>query len=95
MWTYYKGEWREGDVRILGAASHATWLGSLVFDGARLFEGVTPDLDLHSARVNDSARALGLQPTLTANDIESLAREGLKKFAPGTDVYIRPMYWAE
>ena len=42
MWTYYKGEWREGDVRILGAASHATWLGSLVFDGARLFEGVTP-----------------------------------------------------
>ncbi|MFM2277819.1 MAG: hypothetical protein RLZZ444_50, partial [Pseudomonadota bacterium] len=39
-WTFYKGEWHEGDVRILGAASHATWLGSLVFDGARLFEGV-------------------------------------------------------
>ncbi|WP_041596456.1 branched-chain amino acid aminotransferase [Brucella melitensis] len=82
MWTYYKGEWREGDVRILGAASQATWLGSLVFDGARLFEGVTPDLDRHSARANDSARALGLEPTLSANDIEALAREGLKKFAP-------------
>lgn len=95
MWTYYKGEWREGDVRILGAASQATWLGSLVFDGARLFEGVTPDLDRHSARANDSARALGLEPTLSANDIEALAREGLKKFTPGTDVYIRPMYWAE
>ena len=27
----------------------------LVFDGARAFEGVTPDLDLHCARVNDSA----------------------------------------
>jgi hypothetical protein len=26
-WTYYKGAWHEGDVRILGAASHATWLG--------------------------------------------------------------------
>lgn len=95
MWTYYKGDWHEGDVRILGAASHATWLGSLVFDGARLFEGVTPDLDRHSARANDSARALGLAPTLSGNDIETLAREGLKKFAPGTDVYIRPMYWAE
>jgi branched-chain amino acid aminotransferase len=95
MWTYYKGEWHEGDVRILGAASHATWLGSLVFDGARLFEGVTPDLDRHSARANDSARALGLAPTLSGNDIEALAREGLKKFEPGTDVYIRPMYWAE
>ncbi len=78
MWTYYQGEWREGDVRILGAASQATWLGSLVFDGARLFEGVTPDLDRHSARANDSARALGLEPTLSANDIEALAREGLK-----------------
>lgn len=95
MWTYYKGEWHEGDVRILGAASHATWLGSLVFDGARLFEGVTPDLDRHCARANGSAQALGLIPTLSANDIEALASEGLKKFAPDTDVYIRPMYWAE
>lgn len=94
-WTYHGGRWQEGDVRILGAASHATWLGSLVFDGARLFEGVAPDLDLHAARVNDSARALGLEPTLSAADIEALAREGLKRFAPGTDVYIRPMYWAE
>jgi branched-chain amino acid aminotransferase len=94
-WTYYKGEWREGDVRILGAASHATWLGSLVFDGARLFEGVSPDLDRHCARVNASSEALGLKPTLSGADIETLTREGLKKFAPGTDVYIRPMYWAE
>ncbi|WP_176085638.1 branched-chain amino acid aminotransferase [Martelella sp. HB161492] len=94
-WTYWRGEWRKGDVRILGAASHATWLGSLVFDGARLFNGVTPDLDRHSARINASAEALGLIPTLSASDIEALTREGLKKFAPGTDVYIRPMYWAE
>jgi branched-chain amino acid aminotransferase len=94
-WTYYKGAWHEGDVRILGAASHATWLGSLVFDGARLFEGVSPDLHRHCARVNASATALGLNPTLSGADIETLTREGLKKFAPGTDVYIRPMYWAE
>jgi branched-chain amino acid aminotransferase len=95
MWTYFKGEWHEGDVRILGAASHGTWLGSVVFDGARLFEGVTPDLDRHSARANDSARALGLAPMLSADEIETLALEGLKKFEPGTAVYIRPMYWAE
>lgn len=95
IWTYYRGEWHPGDTRILGAASHATWLGSLVFDGARLFDGVAPDLDRHAARVNDSARALGLEPTLTAAAIEALTREGLQKFAPGTDVYIRPMYWAE
>lgn len=95
MWTFWKGKWHEGDLRILGAASHGTWLGSLVFDGARLFEGVTPDLDRHSARVNASARALLLEPTLTAEAIEHLTRDGLAKFAPGTDAYIRPMYWAE
>jgi branched-chain amino acid aminotransferase len=94
-WTYYDGRWQEGDVRILGAASHATWLGSLVFDGARYFEGVSPDLDLHCARINASARALGLEPTLAADAIEALTRDGLKKFSPDADVYIRPMYWAE
>lgn len=94
-WTFWRGNWHQGDLRILGAASHGTWLGSLVFDGARLFEGVTPDLDLHTARVNASARALLLEPTLTGDAIAELARDGLKKFAPGTDAYIKPMYWAE
>ena len=95
IWTYYKGAWHEGDLRILGASSHATWLGSLVFDGARMFGGVIPDLDRHCARVNASALALGLAPTLAAAQIEALCREGVLKFAPGTDIYIRPMYWAE
>jgi branched-chain amino acid aminotransferase len=95
IWTYYRGAWHPGDVRILGANSHATWLGSLVFDGARAFEGVTPDLDLHAERVNRSARVLGLEPTLTADEIVGLTHEGLGKFGPNPAVYIRPMYWAE
>jgi branched-chain amino acid aminotransferase len=94
-WTYYKGCWHEGDVRILGASSQSTWLGSLVFDGARGFEGVYPDLDRHAARVNDSARTLGLKPTMTGEAIAGLAKDGLKKFAADAAVYIRPMYWAE
>ena len=32
---------------------------------------------------------------MTGEAIEQLTRDGLKKFAPGTDAYIRPMYWAE
>ena len=51
---------------ILGPRSHAMWLGTSVFDGARWFEGVAPDLDLHAARVNASAIALGLKPTMNA-----------------------------
>ena len=80
---------------LLGPRSHAMWLGSSVFDGARWFEGVAPDLDRHSARVNASAIALGLRPTKTVEEIVGLTWEGLKKFDGKTAVYIRPMYWAE
>jgi len=93
--TYLDGEWFEGNRAILGPRSHAFWLGSSVFDGARAFDGVAPDLDLHCARVNRSAKAMWLKPTMTAQAIEGLAREGMKKFAPGSHLYIRPMYWAE
>ena len=42
--TYLDGEWIEGNRPIVGPRTHAFWLGSSVFDGARAFEGVTPDL---------------------------------------------------
>lgn len=94
-WTYIDGDWLEGNVPILGPRSHAIWLGSSVFDGARAFEGVTPDLDRHCARVNASARTMGLEPRVDAETIAGLTRDGLKKFAPDAALYIRPMYWAE
>jgi branched-chain amino acid aminotransferase len=94
-WTYVDGDWYEGNVAIVGPRSHAMWLGTSVFDGARWFEGVAPDLDLHSKRVNASAIALGLRPTMTVDEIVGLTWDGLKRFDGKTAVYIRPMYWAE
>lgn len=94
-WTYVDGDWYEGNVALIGPRSHAMWLGSSVFDGARWFEGVAPDLDRHAQRVNASATALGLKPTMTVEEIVGLTRDGLKKFSGDTAVYIRPMYWAE
>ena len=93
--TFYEGRWIEGNPPILGPRDHAFWLASSVFDGARAFEGVAPDLDRHCARVNHSAKSMWLKPTMTAEAIEQLAWDGIKKFAPGTELYIRPMYWAE
>ena len=46
-WTWLDGEWIEGNRPIMGPRTHAFWLGSSVFDGARYFEGRAPDLDLH------------------------------------------------
>jgi branched-chain amino acid aminotransferase len=79
----------------MGPRTHAAWLCSIVFDGARAFEGVTPDLDLHCARVNESAKKLFLKPTVAAEKWIELAREGIKRFEKDAALYIRPMYWAE
>lgn len=93
--TFLDGQWVEGNPQIAGPRSHAMWLGSTVFDGARWFEGLAPDLHRHAARVNASARALGLEATVSAQEIVRLTHEGLQRFDGETAVYIRPMYWAE
>ena len=94
-WTFFEGAWHEGNVAIMGPRTQATWLASVVFDGARAFEGVAPDLDLHCKRVNQSARAFKLQPVISDQDWLSLALEGVRKFDGKTALYIRPMYWAD
>jgi branched-chain amino acid aminotransferase len=94
-WTFFEGTWQEGNIGIMGPRTHAAWLCSVVFDGARAFEGVTPDLDLHCARVNDSAKKLYLKPTVSTEEWVRLAREGIQRFDKDAALYIRPMYWAE
>jgi branched-chain amino acid aminotransferase len=94
-WTWFDGRWLEGNPPLIGPRSHAFWLGSSVFDGARAFEGVTPDLDRHCERLNRSALAMGLKPTKRAEEIVELVRDGLGRFEPKAELYIRPMYWPE
>lgn len=91
--TYAEGVWHDGDVPVMRAADHGAWLGSTVFDGARFFDGVCPDLVAHCERVNRSAEALMLTPTVSTGDMVEIVREGLASFGPGSAVYIRPMYW--
>ena len=92
--TFWEGRWHEGDLAVMKAADHGMWQGSSVFDGARYFDGMCPDLALHCARVNRSAEALMITPTVEAADMVAIIREGLQGFGPGQAVYIRPMYWA-
>ena len=94
-WSYVDGEWLNGNPPLVGPRSHALWLGSCVFDGARAFEGVTPDLDRHCQRVNASAEVLGLKPLHRWEEIVEIARDGLVRFEKEAALYIRPMYWAE
>lgn len=94
-WTWVDGEWHEGNPPLIGPRTHAMWLGSTVFDGARWFDGVAPDLDLHCQRVNRSAEALLMRPTMSAEEIEALTWEGIRRFDGKTAIYVKPMYWAE
>jgi branched-chain amino acid aminotransferase len=92
--TYFQGTWHDGDVPIMRAADHGSWLGTTVFDGARYVQGVAPDLHAHCDRVNRSARALMITPTVSTEDMVALVWEGLAAYPGDTAVYIRPMYWA-
>ncbi|MEM1401330.1 MAG: branched-chain amino acid aminotransferase [Pseudomonadota bacterium] len=92
--TYFDGQWLEGNPGIFGPMTHAVWLGSLVFDGARAFEGTTPDLDRHCSRTVRSAEAMGLGTPVGADEILNLAEDGVAKLPEGKALYIRPMFWA-
>ena len=80
-WTFFEGGWHDGNVPIMGPRTHAAWLGSVVFDGARAFEGVAPDLDRHCARVNLSAINFKLKPVVDTGTWLELAREGLDRLS--------------
>ncbi len=92
--TYFNGTWHDGDLPVMRAADHGSWLGSSVFDGARFVNGLMPDLDLHCERVNQSARALMITPTVDTKTMVEIVKDGLSAYASGAAVYIRPMYWA-
>ncbi|MCZ6607899.1 MAG: branched-chain amino acid aminotransferase [Alphaproteobacteria bacterium] len=93
--AYVDGRWQDGSPRVLGPHSHAVWLSSVVFDGARAFRGVAPDLDRHCARVVASARILGLAPKLDGPGITALAWQGIRQFPEDAELYICPMFYAE
>ncbi|MEM7425138.1 MAG: branched-chain amino acid aminotransferase [Pseudomonadota bacterium] len=95
VWSYWNGSWVEGNPMIMGPMTHGSWLASTVFDGARAFEGVAPDLDLHCQRLVNSAVAMGLKPMHSAGELKELAEEGISRFENGSALYIKPMYWAE
>ena len=90
---WYGDNWFEEEPKVLGPMDHAFWLGSVIFDGARALRGFAPDLGLHCARAVRSALALGMRPTKTADEIEALCQEGIRRMGPDAELYVRPMFF--
>ena len=92
---FIDGKWVEGNPPIMGPMTHASWMASVVFDGARAFDGLAPDLDRHCERLIHSAETFGLKPVKPAGEVLEIAKEGIAKFPKDAALYIRPMLWAE
>lgn len=86
--------WCDDAPPLLSAHDHAFWMSSMVFDGARAFDGVVPDLLRHCERLVHSAKGMLLEPTHLASEIEAICREGVRRFPTGSAIYIRPMFYA-
>lgn len=91
---FYDGKWYDENPKILGPEDHAFWMSSSVFDGARSYQGMAPDLDLHCERLGRSAKALGMKPTLEAGEVTELCKTAIKKLPKESELYVRPMYFA-
>lgn len=87
------GEWRDESPALIGPGDHAFWMASTVFDGARAFGGLAPDLDLHCSRLVDSARKLGLSPILSTGEILEICREAIRRLPKDGVYYVRPMFY--
>ena len=90
---WHDGQWTTENPKLLGPADHAFWMASMVFDGARAFRGLTPDLDLHCQRVVRSAEKMLMKPQLSADEIQALCLEAVSRFPAGSELYIKPMFY--
>jgi len=91
---YFDGKWLQKEPKLTGPMNQAFWLSGVVFDGARAFNGWAPDVDLHSQRLIASAKAMLLKSPLTAEEVNDLSIEAVRKFPRDAELYIRPMLYA-
>ena len=67
-------------------------VGFFGIDGARYFDGVVPDLYAHCKRLNESAKAMMISPTMSAKKMVE-NNLGWARFLINFRLH-KPMYWA-
>jgi branched-chain amino acid aminotransferase len=93
--VYVDGAWHTDNHAVMGPITQSVWMATAVFEGMRSFRGTAPDVDRHSERLITSAHVMGLKPMLTAREVYDLVWEGIERFPKETELYIRPMFYAE
>lgn len=95
-WTFFEGKWHDGNVPIMGPRTHAALLRlGRVRRCARIRGGGAgsrpPRRPRQSVCDQFWPEAGGRCRHLTS----TLANEGIARFAPNAELYVRPMYWAQ
>ena len=91
--NYIDGDWIEGNPAVLGPHDQAFWFATQIFDGARAFGGVAPDLDRHCKRAFNSARYMGYEPKIGLDEVIDIALRACARFPAGTELYVRPIFF--
>jgi branched-chain amino acid aminotransferase len=81
--------WRDAKIHVL---THALHYGSCVFEGERAYNGKIFKSAEHTNRLINSARILGMDMPMSAEDINAVKEEVLKK-NNAKDAYIRVVAW--
>ncbi len=91
-WMWFDGKlvpWREAQLHV---CSHGLHYGSCVFEGERVYDGVTFKLQEHTERLFHSARILGFEIPYTVAEINR-ACEQVIEAQKIKDGYLRPVAW--
>ena len=91
--NYIDGKWVDGNPAVLGPHDQAFWFATQVFDGARAFDGVVPDLDRHCERAFRSARYMGYEPQIEVAEVIDIALQACARFPAGSELYVRPIFY--
>ena len=92
--TWHNGSLHEGNPPVMGPFDRSFWFATMVFDGARAFDGVMPDIEGHCRRCLESAHVMGMKPQQTAEDLVALAADMARRFPRDQALYIRPTFWS-
>ena len=88
--VWFNNNWHDGSKPIMSAMSQSYMHGSTIFDGARAYNNLVPDLHLHCERLFNSAKVMGLEVPIKIDELISLCKKGIAKFEAGAELYIRP-----
>jgi branched-chain amino acid aminotransferase len=91
-WIWFDGKlipWRQAQLHV---CTHALHYASCVFEGERVYDGVTFKLREHTERLLKSAQILGYEIPYTADQIDRACEEVIKA-QNIKDGYLRPVAW--